>query len=471
MLAWADANSNLRLALRSPREPIRSRADRRARAWPDRIERSRPAPPAPVPAIGSAAPIAVAAARRSARRARAHQSRRTDRRRPSRRSSVPNSQGTNARASDLGLHRLQGRRRHDDALPRAGARHAREASVALVDADLTGSRSVAVLFEAVRSLDAERDATSPILACAPTASRSSNLPTATTPRSRSTSERREASSAICGGFDADHRRRAAALSRPRRGPSSSRATPLLHRLGADAAWRRRRAVDARRSQALRRAGHPHRPDHKRAQANLRSCSAREIERALESKVVAEIPLSTSRNYAKSDRRARNATSRRFPSASRCRTFSRRPAAVGHGRSLRRRRTGARTTMRPPPDDPKRDAFKQEVHAALVRQLDLVTASHAHGDAAKLAELRSKVESIAASARRAEQISRIGRGARRRCAERSSTRRSAWARWKIFMRDPDVTEIMVNGPDMIYVERHGKIERTTQALQPTIGSCA
>src|SRR5271170_4582169 len=31
-------------------------------------------------------------------------------------------------------------------------------SVALVDADLSGSRSVAVLCEAVRSLDAERDA-------------------------------------------------------------------------------------------------------------------------------------------------------------------------------------------------------------------------------------------------------------------------------------------------------------------------
>ncbi len=30
-----------------------------------------------------------------------------------------------------------------------------------------------------------------------------------------------------------------------------------------------------------------------------------------------------------------------------------------------------------------------------------------------------------------------------------------------MRDPDITEIMVNGPDTIYVERHGKIERTNK----------
>ncbi|HEX3368665.1 MAG TPA: hypothetical protein VHS56_03735, partial [Candidatus Cybelea sp.] len=46
-------------------------------------------------------------------------------------------------------------------LARELARSMRERhSVALVDADLTGSRSVAVLSEAVRALDDERDATS-----------------------------------------------------------------------------------------------------------------------------------------------------------------------------------------------------------------------------------------------------------------------------------------------------------------------
>ena len=30
-----------------------------------------------------------------------------------------------------------------------------------------------------------------------------------------------------------------------------------------------------------------------------------------------------------------------------------------------------------------------------------------------------------------------------------------------MRDPDVSEIMVNGPDKIYVERHGKIDLSTK----------
>ncbi|MFP5224463.1 MAG: CpaF family protein [Actinomycetota bacterium] len=32
-----------------------------------------------------------------------------------------------------------------------------------------------------------------------------------------------------------------------------------------------------------------------------------------------------------------------------------------------------------------------------------------------------------------------------------------------MRDPDVTEVMVNGPDAIFVERHGRIERTDLRL--------
>src|SRR3954453_3558527 len=28
----------------------------------------------------------------------------------------------------------------------------------------------------------------------------------------------------------------------------------------------------------------------------------------------------------------------------------------------------------------------------------------------------------------------------------------------YLRDPDITEIMVNGPDMVYVERAGKVQR-------------
>lgn len=34
----------------------------------------------------------------------------------------------------------------------------------------------------------------------------------------------------------------------------------------------------------------------------------------------------------------------------------------------------------------------------------------------------------------------------------------------YLEDPDITEIMANGPDHIYIEKHGKLERTTAAFE-------
>ena len=123
-------------------------------------------------------------------------------------------------------------------------------------------------------------------------------------------------------------------------------------------------------------------------------------------------------------------------------------------------SNGRATTSPTAGDPKRDAFKQEVHAALVRQLDLVTASQAHGDAAKLAELRSKVVGIAASlvatskfTGTAEELADL----RREIVDEAL----GLGPLEDLLRDPDITEIMVNGPATIYVERGGKIERTTK----------
>ena len=40
-----------------------------------------------------------------------------------------------------------------------------------------------------------------------------------------------------------------------------------------------------------------------------------------------------------------------------------------------------------------------------------------------------------------------------------------------LRDPEITEIMVNGPDQIYVERAGKIYPGRRRVQPTTPTCA
>ena len=57
-----------------------------------------------------------------------------------------------------------------------------------------------------------------------------------------------------------------------------------------------------------------------------------------------------------------------------------------------------------------------------------------------------------------------------CA-RSPQTSSATARSSRFLRDPTVTEVMVNGPDNIYVERDGPASSATEVASPTRRTCA
>jgi pilus assembly protein CpaF len=176
----------------------------------------------------------------------------------------------------------------------------------------------------------------------------------------------------------------------------------------------------------------------------------EIERTLDAKVVAEIPQLTQRSYAKSiaglhrfveSLPAQENLTGLQPSAA---------SPVGDARVPLRRtstvRPNGHSAAPASPADAKRDAFKQQVHQALLKQIDLVSASLAHTDAAKLAELRAKIEritgSLAATAEFGGSAEELGLGP-----------------LEDLMKDPDVTEIMVNGSKTIYVERHGVIERT------------
>ncbi len=101
-----------------------------------------------------------------------------------------------------------------------------------------------------------------------------------------------------------------------------------------------------------------------------------------------------------------------------------------------------------------------MHKALLREVDLVSASGAHTDAAKLAELRSKIENITS-----DLIQERGfEGSAEELAElRQEIVDEALGLGPLedLMKDDDVTEIMVNGPRTIYVERRGVIEPTTK----------
>ncbi len=318
-------------------------------------------------------------------------------------------------------------------------------NIAVVDADLTGRRSVAVLFEAVRNLDAAR-INPPISGALADGITIVEL-TERYDESFTLSEQTvEAFAAGMTGFDA------ILVDAPQ--PFAAAVRPFVTRAGRFFLIVEPTLLGVAGAQTmladLKRFGIPaNRIDlvvNTRSEIGL--VPRGEIERALESKIVAEIPLSTNRNHAKSiagleryleSLPAEGALAKLQPSA-------------GHAQAIRPNGHASAVVA----FDPERDAFKHDVHLALLRQLDLVSASLAHTDAAKLAELRTKVENIAAAlvaerkfAGSAQELAEL----RREIVDEAL----GLGPLEDLMKDPDVTEIMVNGPDAIYVERHGMIE--------------
>ena len=103
----------------------------------------------------------------------------------------------------------------------------------------------------------------------------------------------------------------------------------------------------------------------------------------------------------------------------------------------------------------RDRLKVEIHEALAKKIDMVATSRAHNDQQKLAELRSQISEITAQLLfERPDIDSV--------EERAELRQEiidevlGLGPLEELMRDEAVSEIMVNGPDNIYVERNGKL---------------
>jgi pilus assembly protein CpaF len=333
-------------------------------------------------------------------------------------------------------------------------------SVALVDADLTGRRSLALLFEAIRQLDEARvnSSISRTAADGVTLLELTDRFDAIFTLGVETVETCASEMLRYDLVIVDAPQPFAAAVRP----FVSRATrfivvlepTLLGLAGAQAMLAN-----------LQRFGVP--PSRMALVSNARSeadaISRSDIERALGMKVVAEIPATSQKPLAKSIADLRRYVESLKPEdelqtlqpstaspIGDTRTSMSRTAAGPHGNGHSSAPGDARSI--------KRDAFKQEVHQALLRQLDLVSASVAHSDAAKLAELRSQIEKLTA----AMAASRKFEGSAEELAElRQEIVDEALGLGPLesLMKDPDVTEVMVNGPDKIYIERGGVIERT------------
>ncbi|HEV2262447.1 MAG TPA: ATPase, T2SS/T4P/T4SS family [Candidatus Rubrimentiphilum sp.] len=200
----------------------------------------------------------------------------------------------------------------------------------------------------------------------------------------------------------------------------------------------------------------------------------EIERALGVKVAAELPPLRDRSFA----RALGNLERMLAGIeAEPQIEALLPSARGF---IQDRRREPRSAMRGTPDTPQapatsgngrqsprsglaspRDRIKTDIHEALAKKVNLVEAAQAHSDAAKLAELRVKIQDIAQQIvgdidekdLTAEEIAQL--------KEEVINEALGLGPLEDLMTDPAITEIMVNGPKRVYVERLGKIDRTAK----------
>ncbi len=341
--------------------------------------------------------------------------------------------------------------------------------VGVVDGDLSGRRNMAVLFDAVRNLDAARE----------------NSAIASTRSGGVTLVELAASFEAAFTVTLDEAERAAAaveqsaqivladvpipFAAPVR-PFVVRATRFVlvlepSLLGVTSA---RTMLDE-----LRRFGIP--ATRVVLAINARSSSGNlgryEIERSLGLPAIAELPPSSDRGYAKAIAAFDKALRAIGPDAP---LDGLSPSARNfvQDRRLQPRESNApviETT--PAPQDetatpakasgeviPPRERLKLKIHDALAKNIDLLDASRATTDSAKMAELRAKIDDVAQKM--------IAENPLVDSAEDIATLKSEIVNEALglgpledLMSDPSVTEIMVNGHKTVYVERRGRIERT------------
>jgi Flp pilus assembly CpaF family ATPase/MinD-like ATPase involved in chromosome partitioning or flagellar assembly len=185
---------------------------------------------------------------------------------------------------------------------------------------------------------------------------------------------------------------------------------------------------------------------------------REIESALGIDVIAEIPPFSDRAH----RRALDALTKTLLQIPEEAPIASLQPSVTAPLGERRREAAAmqRSDAVPSARSDRRNLLKVQIHEELGKRLDFVAASHAHSDAEKLTELRTKIEELTRdilSERNdlggPEDISEI----RREIIDEAL----GLGPLEDLLADESVTEIMVNGPDEVYVERAGKLEKTSK----------
>ena len=94
--------------------------------------------------------------------------------------------------------------------------------------------------------------------------------------------------------------------------------------------------------------------------------------------------------------------------------------------------------------------------ARTSRIDVVAASRAHTDNQKIAELRAQINDVTAQVLTEQAGHNISLEERAELQQEIIDEVLGLGPLEDLMRDPAISEIMVNGPNMIYVERSGKL---------------
>src|SRR5262245_10992379 len=110
-----------------------------------------------------------------------------------------------------------------------------------------------------------------------------------------------------------------------------------------------------------------------------------------------------------------------------------------------------------PDDTKSAEFenlKRRIHGKLVDKLDLTRVGELEGDILRR-EIRLVVEHLCDS-----EDTLLNRSERERLVDEVLDETFGLGPLELLLKDATISDILINGPRSIYVERRGKLERTT-----------
>src|SRR5580693_5910987 len=113
-----------------------------------------------------------------------------------------------------------------------------------------------------------------------------------------------------------------------------------------------------------------------------------------------------------------------------------------------------TSTREKTQDNEFEELKRRIHGKLVDKLDLTRVGDLAGDVLRR-EIRLVVEHLCDS-----EDTLLNRGERERLVEEVLDETFGLGPLELLLKDPTISDILINGPKHVYVERRGKMEKTT-----------